>query len=847
MLKEKIEQYFEKYKDLRIIFFFDPDKENEQSFESLDIEGIRKVKYEGNSFYLKTMLNTEWVNDKVFLYLQQESPKNQQDYKNFPLLDLLVANKELMLDNVADFMDQYNLQRHQRTLVKKYINELKYSKVQNLLAPILKPEWFDDGNITKGLLSSFLNLKKIEDWEIIMASMLCLVNPKQESELAKFEKKVNEIPQLLEFLNKQIENYFGTTLPKVTLENLQKLLNKLKYNSIIQNIDKLRSNDPYGAYRIKDPTLVSSLNNLRENGYSHSSIAELFKQTLENNTQQIQEDTILNVYGIEADFVFKTSHLKWQLLKYLVKKIDFQPKECLEGFQAIAMEADNSKLLKNTLGFLIYVSDLTAQLNSISSYIYDNPDEYIQKYTSELYKIDTSYRKAINFYKLIDITELPEFIQLESIKENLETKYDDYLLNLNREWLRCFNDQGFEFNKLSTAKQDDFYIREIKSYDQKVAVIISDALRYEAGMSLLSEMHADTKNEASIRYQLTSIPSKTNYGMSNLLPGKSFEYKEGELFIDKISTDGLENRSKIIKNYIGEASVHQFTEIDKNSQVKNRTIFKNDLVYIYHDVIDSTGDQRKSEHRTFDAVSDAIEEIKKMVKKLHSSFNVSRVLVTADHGFLYNERTIEEKSKEKGTGLDAIIKHNRFEIVKTEKTPEIGFKIPLSKTTKFKTDLSVVIPESVNRYKKQGVGHQFVHGGASLQEMIVPVIESSRQRIDITQKVSPILVSKNLKIVSNILKVQLLQEMSVSRTEKERVLVAGIYNDLELVSGKVEITMDSTSEMPSERRKQFDLKLKSKAANISVLKLKIFDKEDELNTIIEENVINATLIGDDFS
>ena len=53
--------------------------------------------------------------------------------------------------------------------------------------------------------------------------------------------------------------------------------------------------------------------------------------------------------------------------------------------------------------------------------------------------------------------------------------------------------------------------------------------------------------------------------------------------------------------------------------------------------------------------------------------------------------------------------------------------------------------------------------------------------------------------------------------------------------------------MPSERKKQLELRLKSKAVNISVLKLKVFDKEDQLNTIIEENVINATLIGDEFA
>ena len=66
------------------------------------------------------------------------------------------------------------------------------------------------------------------------------------------------------------------------------------------------------------------------------------------------------------------------------------------------------------------------------------------------------------------------------------------------------------------------------------------------------------------------------------------------------------------------------------------------MVYIYHDVIDATGDKKPSERRTFEAVKDAINELKIFVKMLHSSYNVSKVIITADHGFLYNDREIEE-------------------------------------------------------------------------------------------------------------------------------------------------------------------------------------------------------------
>ena len=52
--------------------------------------------------------------------------------------------------------------------------------------------------------------------------------------------------------------------------------------------------------------------------------------------------------------------------------------------------------------------------------------------------------------------------------------------------------------------------------------------------------------------------------------------------------------------------------------------------------------------------------------------------------------------------------------------------------------------------------------------------------------------------------------------------------------------------MPTERMHSFNLSLLSSASQDAVLKFKVFDKTDTLNPLIEENVINQTLIGSDF-
>ena len=116
---------------------------------------------------------------------------------------------------------------------------------------------------------------------------------------------------------------------------------------------------------------------------------------------------------------------------------------------------------------------------------------------------------------------------------------------------------------------------------------------------------------------------------------------------------------------------------------------------------------------------------------------MAKVFITADHGFLYNDKEIKEKDKENIAEPAALTTHNRYYLTKAQSNPELGYSIPFSATTIFKDDLFVTIPFSVNRYKKQGVGHQFVHGGGSLQELVVPLIQSSRKREKVTKKVTP--------------------------------------------------------------------------------------------------------------
>ena len=846
MIEEKVKSYFERYPDLKILFFFDESKEFIEEVNSLSIPNIHVEFYTESAFTIKCKLLNELRDTKVLLYLPMAHPNTQDEYHQFPLLGLLLANKELKLDNVGEFMEKFGLQRHQKALTTQYMKELKYSGVQMVCEPILNAYEFNETAIQKGLISSFLRFKSIESWSLIISKLLTLLVAKDDSELDKVLAKIADL-KMQDIIIQQVSENTSYVMKSLSREELMQAARCIFYNKITQTIATVSNLDPYTSFKIKDQTQIVRLNQLLNEIEMNTHLSSSFNEVMQLVSNDIKGDKLIDVYGLDANFAEFSSSMIWAVINILQTQIADAPEAVIKKLDNISIQQTLDEGILNFLKYLTHMAKLHQMVNGISSYILNKPEDYLNAYSEELYFIDSLYRKAIKAYKLIDHSELPSTIPLDDLHLALNNKYEEHTDKLNREWLKCLNQFDFDYAKIPVAKQFDFFKNEIEPLNQKVVVFISDALRYEVAYELLSELHGDVKNTAKIKYMMASIPSKTNIGMAQLLPSGDLVYNNGEITNSSISTEGLPNRNIILQKVKSDSLAVQFSEIISNSQEKNREIFKNAVVYIYHDIIDSTGDKRASERRTFDVVPEAIDEIKRLVKSLHATFNVSKVIITADHGFLYNDREIEDKDLETISDPNPMTSHNRYFITSSKSQQSLGYSIPLSKTTAFNDNVFVTIPHSVNRYRKQGVGHQFVHGGGSLQEVVVPVIESSRKREEVVTKVRPSLINKGeLKVVSNVLRLNLLQETKVSRMEKQLSISTGLYNNNILVSNEIISTLNSTSDTPSERAVRIELTLSSDTPKNAFLKLKVFDLEDKLNPLIEERVQNNTLIQSDF-
>ena len=846
MIEEKIKDYFHRFSDLRILFFFDEEQEYLEEVKGLDLSDIHIEYWQNTPFSLKVKLLGELKDQKVVLYIPMAHPNNQEAYHNFPLMGLLLANKELQLDNVGGFMEDYGLQRHQKALVSKYMKELKYTGVQDVCKPMLNAASFTEPALQKGLVSSFLKFKSIESWPILVAKLVTLSDPKEAATLQKVSKKISDL-NFEEEVVRHIQEVTGHSIQKINQESLLQVARSVLYNKLTQTIASAEASDPYKLFKINDTTQLTRLNQMLQGVDRISALKSSLDLLMQQVSKDVKGSKLIDIYGDDANFAEYNTDMIWAVLTKIQAHIGSSPKEIIKKLETLSLQQDLEAAVKACLRYVIQVAKMHQLVGDVSSYILDRPEEYVQLYTNTLYKIDGSYRRAISSYKNLDIPEIPKAFGLEQIHTALNAEYDKHTDMLNREWLKCLDHFDFDYSKINVPKQYDFYDTEIATTDQKVVVIISDALRYEAAQELLSEMHGDSRNTAEIRYMLASIPSKTNVGMAQLLPGKDKTFNKGDIKSDGLSTSGTANRTKLLKTLNEASDAIQYGDLEGLERPQVREVFKNDIVYVYHDVIDATGDKKASERRTFDAVEDSVEELKKFVKLLHASYNVAKVYITADHGFLYNDEEIKEKDKENIAESTTINTHNRYYLTKAQSNPELGYSIPFSATSIFKDDLFVTIPFSVNRYKKQGVGHQFVHGGGSLQELVVPLIESSRKREIVTKKVTPRIINKGaLRIVSNILKLNILQEDEVSRLVKERTINIGLYNESGLVSNDEKLLLNFTSESPSERMARIELTLAADAVSETFLKLKIFDIDDMLNPLIEERIQNNTLIQTDF-
>jgi uncharacterized protein (TIGR02687 family) len=442
-------------------------------------------------------------------------------------------------------------------------------------------------------------------------------------------------------------------------------------------------------------------------------------------------------------------------------------------------------------------------------------------YATELYRFDQLYR---HFCEAADFAEAAGWDILKSLRDKVEDCYGNWFIaNLALKWGDHVENELIKNWRVDDIDpQQKFFVRRIqptldKSRDRRTFVIISDAFRYEAAQELTDQLNSNHRFFANLSSMLGVLPSYTGLGMAALLPHKILSYDDkGTVQVDGKSSSGIANRQKILDSVKGVAvKADDFMAMKKDEGREFIKPYK--VIYVYHNQIDQTADTG-NEEKTFDAVRTTIDEIDNLVTRIINNLNGSYIVITADHGFLFQETAPSETDKnaiaDKPAGT--VISKKRYLIGKKLPDNEKAYHGSTAITAGADGDMEFWVPKGANRFHFVG-GSRFIHGGAMLQEVVVPLVKVMPMRahpnLPTNTHVGISILGSNLKITTNRYKFKFIQTEAVSGRVKPVTVKVAIFEDSDPITDTETITFDNTSSDMNEWRKEIWLTLAQRTFN----------------------------------
>lgn len=828
----------------RIVFWYDEQKEFGEAFEALNLPGVEKLEIANNQFSLKHKVLREAPKQQFLLYLAEQEPAYLENW----LLDVQLASAVFRTEQAAIWLSELNLPPEFSELVTEHTGFFEAGRSAKqaeqrkaMLTQLLKA---DDtrSQIRMKMLAVCAELTQSADvkLDIICEALFEELREKTQPRYALI-KQCN----LSDFLWEQIARSYGYRADKPSLKDFSIELFKSSYVLSLAN--------PKDSDR-------ASLNNdalvLFKRWKDSRKHQQVFEALSEDYAQLLDIEADLNNRDlkdvIELDYY---QLIDKKVIVDLVTAVDLRTLS--EGEVTLYCRQRRQSHWHSHFQHLYAAIDVASQflarLDTLQLTMASSSDA-VHNYVRHWYKLDQLYRKFI--YHLKTSGQMTLLSKLTDRIENLYT--NRYLSPLATQWQGQV-DAMTSWSIADVPAQRQFYSRKVKPYrdkNTKICVIISDAFRYEAGEEMVSRIRQTDRYQATLDHMLSALPSYTQLGMASLLPQYleqqnsqatlDVSEKDGTVNWNGMSTQGTANRDKVLKTALGETACAMTAQTLRDiTQTEGRELFKShDVIYIYHNRIDHTGDKMQSEGEAFEATEQTFDELMTMVKKL-AGFNASNVLITADHGFIYQNRALEESDfLTVDVPGEITYRDRRFLLGKNLQATD-AVKVFSAAELSITGEVHAAIPKGIQRLRLSGSGSRFVHGGATLQEVIVPVITVNKKRQSDTATVEVDLLRGGTNVITaGQLSVTLYQTEPVTDKLRPRVLRAGIYTQAgQLISDLHNVTMDLTADNARERelKLRFVLTQDADSANNQEVALKLEEPVEDTNQFKEYKQLKYTI------
>lgn len=688
----------------KLIFWYDEQGEFADEIEEIELNNAKVYLLKpDNQFYTKYFLEKVDTETSYLIYAPFPKPSVTENH----LEDTMLYSKRFYADRASLLSVDLGIEEKYKPIIQKHI---KYFSEKNRIQRFydLEIENFNEDNILIGIMSAICRTRTNSFEEVIR--VLLVEDSLEDNQYIKdFEKY-----DLLDSFWKYCEQQFGFSVPKPTLEKLL-ITMFVTYAARYIGTDIPQGWQAFVSY--KSGNIIAFMDNLMNNVLYRDKYDELSNYVAgvldaEGVFGKMEPDHLVDCDSFAvADVII----IKWIMGRLLEE--DMLAK--LDNHSITELCEIRSKMHFGRKYGSIYRM-LQSAFCIISQANYDAPDGFkkiIDWYRSDDCLIDTNYREFYMSYDRLENNE--QFMQLRELVENIYT--NEYLGKLLPKW----NEGLLEADALSVMPlQRDFFSKYVRPNKERTVVIISDGMRYEVGRELYSRLSDNPKSKVSMDSVLSVLPSYTRLGMEALLPHKTLELTDDfkEMVDGRFAVD-LVTRQQVLQDYVPESSCVKYDEIKGYSGKELREIFTGkQVVYVYHDVIDNTGEN--DEDGVFEACGRAVSEIEAFITKVANGANTYRFIITSDHGFIYKRDPVTESSKITSSEEPGKLKKRRY-VVSHEPIVDDGIcNLGLGYLLGTDDDKVVSYSCSTSVFKSRGnAGLNYVHGGSSPQEMLVPVID----------------------------------------------------------------------------------------------------------------------------
>lgn len=813
-LKERFDAPLPEFHKRRIVFWHDEGGEFSDEIDELDLSGVSVVKLTGtNNFTVKKLLSSDDLTGDYLIYDPLSYEKDQHDDW---LLDIRLYSEEFRADLVSMQMEELLVEpssamRNTMKLYAKFFNKTdRKEKLRRIGRTYQTPL-----QLHIDIMAVLCGINGGSAQDVIVAVLSAGLEKESNYALINIDKFGN-----IEAFWQLVQKYTGY----VNAEDrpLSELAAHILITALLQTV-------PASALRglerfISDPCKAYCYQLVHEwqRGDSSDGLIEICHYVEhELRLPDRFDKTDINIL-LKSD-VFPAIN------ESMLKRFFTEISENVIKVEEIIGAVENRRtaawyaLTEDYFESLYYIAKMQEfYLEHIDGFHIVEPAKIWKLYTTDAYEMDGHYRHF--HFSFGNTLKSPNPLLEDALK-----KCSDVVEGLYREWflkqltLTWTKAIAGDLNSLGYVseinEQRRFYNRYVSpnmSKSNRVFVVISDALRYEVAAELSEALNHNTKGKATLESMQAVFPSITKFGMAALLPGKEVSANDKiEVFVDGNPTASTAQRGAIL-NAANPDSVavtyHDLLQMKPSEQ--SALVVGKQVVYIYHNTIDALGDKSATEMKVFEACQTAINELSGIVKLILNRLGTN-IFITADHGFLYTYKPLDESQKISRQTFDGVVYElgRRYALTATDTVADYLLPVKTERTIGG-TSMKGYAPQDTVRIKVQGGGENYVHGGISLQEMVVPVIVYKGMRTDYKKYVEVqnpglSLISESHKVSNLMFSLDFLQKQPVGDKVQPCNYTLHFTNDEGVpVSDFQTVIADRTSANASDRvfRVRFTLK-----------------------------------------